>query len=72
MLNVKKGNGMRFLKFLKDYYRDLTPAEVIQRELAQAHLDRLDAEGAVEYAQAVLDLNIGRIERLNTRMEEYK
>jgi len=63
---------MRFLKFLKDYYRNLTPTEVIARELAQAHLDRLEAEGAVEYAQAVLDLNIGRIERLNTRMEEYK
>ena len=72
MLNVRKGNGMRFLKFLKDYWRDLTPAEVIQRELAQAHLDRLEAEGAVEYAQAVLDMNMTRIERLNTRMEEYK
>lgn len=72
MLNVRKGNGMRFLKFLKDYWRDLTPAEVIQRELAQAHLDRLEAEGAVEYAQSVLDLNMTRIERLNTRMEEYK
>jgi hypothetical protein len=63
---------MQFLKFLKDYWRDLTPVEVIARELAQAHLDRLEAEGAVEYAQAVLDLNLSRIERLNTRMEEYK
>jgi len=69
---VRKGNGIRFLKFLKDYYKDLTPAEVITRELAQAHLDRLESEGAVEYAQAVLDLNMGRIERLNKRMEEYK
>jgi hypothetical protein len=63
---------MRFLKFLKEYWRDLTPAEVIQRELAQAHLDRLEAEVAVEYAQAVLDLNLNRIERLNTRLGEYK
>ena len=63
---------MRFLKFLKDYYRELKPAEVIQRELSQAHLDRLEAENAVEYAQAVLDLNLGRIERLNTRLKEYK
>ena len=63
---------MRFLKFMKDYYRDLTPAEVIERELKQAHLDRLEAEGAVEYAQAVLDLNLNRIERLNTRLKEYK
>ena len=63
---------MKFLKFLKDYYRELTPAEVIQRELAQAHLDRLEAESACEYAQAVLDLNMTRIERLNNRLGEYK
>lgn len=63
---------MKILKFLKDYYRDLTPTEVITKELAQAHLDRLEAEGAVEYAQAVLDLNMTRIERLNTRLGEYK
>jgi hypothetical protein len=63
---------MKFIKFLKDYYRDLTPTEVITRELVQAHLDRLEAEGAVEYAQAVLDMNMTRIERLNTRLGEYK
>jgi hypothetical protein len=63
---------MRFLKFLKNCYRELTPAEVIQRELAQAHLDRLEAENAVEYASAVLDLNLARIDRLNMRMGEYK
>jgi hypothetical protein len=63
---------MKFIKFLKNYYRDLTPAEVIQRELACAHLDRLEAEAACEYAQAVLDMNMTRIERLNTRLGEYK
>jgi hypothetical protein len=63
---------MKMIKFLKDYYRELTPAEVITKELAQAHLDRLEAEGAVEYAQAVLDLNMTRIERLNNRLGEYK
>jgi hypothetical protein len=63
---------MQFFKFLKNYYKELTPIEVIQRELAQAHLDRLEAEGAVEYAQAVLDLNMTRIERLNNRLGEYK
>lgn len=63
---------MKFFKFLKDYWRELTPAEVIAKELAQAHLDRLEAENAVEYAQAVLDLNLARIDRLNMRMGEYK
>ena len=63
---------MKFIKFLKDYYRDLTPTEVIQRELKQAHLDRLEAESASEYAKACHDLSLVRIERLNKRMEEYK
>jgi len=63
---------MRFFKFIKDYYRDLTPAEVIQRELAQAHLEMLNAETAVEYAQSIVDYNVTRIKRLNERIEEYK
>ena len=63
---------MRFFKFIKDCYRDLTPVDVIQRELAQAHLDRLEAESACEYAKACHDLSIGKIERLNKRLEEYK
>ena len=60
---------MKFLKFFKDYWRDMTPLEVVTRELAQAHLDRLEAEGAVEYATAVLEYNEKRIERLNTRLK---
>jgi hypothetical protein len=63
---------MKFLKFLKGYYRDLTPAEVIARELAQAHLDRLEAETEGEHAKACHDLSMARIERLTTRLGEYK
>ena len=63
---------MNFFKFLKQYWRDMTPLEVVTRELAHAHLERLDAEGAVEYAQAVLEYNEKRIERLNLRIKEYK
>jgi len=63
---------MRFFKLFKDYWRELMPREVIQRELAQAHLDRLEAEGAAEYAGAVLAYNEKRIERLNERLKEYQ
>jgi hypothetical protein len=63
---------MKFLKAFKDFWRDVTPREVITRELSQAHLDRLEAEGAVEYATAVLEYNEKRITRLNERMKEYK
>ena len=63
---------MKFIDFLKHQLKDRTPLEVISRDLAQAHLDRLEAEGAVEYASAVLELNMARIERLNNRIKEYK
>ena len=63
---------MSFIEFLKRHMREPSPLEVISKELSQAHLDRLEAEGAVEYAQAVLELNMNRIERLNSRIKEYK
>ena len=63
---------MGFVEFLKRHMREPSPLEVISKELSQAHLDRLEAEGAVEYAQAVLELNMNRIERLNSRIKEYK
>jgi len=63
---------MKFLKFFKDYWRDLTPLEVITQSLAQAHLERLESENATEYAKACLQLSLARIERLNERIKEYK
>ena len=63
---------MKFIRLFTNYWRDLTPREVILRELAQAHLDRLEAEGATEYATAVLAYKEKRIERLNERLKEYK
>jgi len=54
------------------HVRQALEREVITRELAQAHLDRLEAEGAVEYATAVMEYNEKRIARLNERMKEYK
>jgi len=63
---------MRFFDFLKNQLKEPTPLEVISKELAQAHLDRLEAENAVEYSSAVLSLNIVRIERLNQLIKEYK
>jgi hypothetical protein len=57
---------------LKNQLKEPTPLEVISKELAQAHLDRLEAEGAVEYSHAVLELNMNRIDRLNQRIKEYK
>ena len=63
---------MKFIRLFRDYWRDMTPLEVITHSLAQAHLERLESENATEYAEACLKLSLARIERLNERMKEYK
>ena len=60
------------MEMLKDPFKKPSPLEVIARELAHAHLEKLEAETAVEYAQSIVDYNVNRIERLNKRVEEYK
>ena len=63
---------VRFMELLKEPFKRPTPLELIAEELADAHMEKLSAETAVEYAQSVVDYNVNRIERLNKRMEEYK
>ena len=63
---------VRFMELMKDPFKRPTPLEMIAEELADAHMEKLSAETAVEYAQSVVDYNVTRIERLNKRMEEYK
>jgi len=60
------------MEMLREPFKKPSPLEVIARELAHAHLEKLEAETAVEYAQSIVDYNINRIKRLNERMEEYK
>ena len=63
---------VRFMELMKEPFKKPTPLEMIAAELADAHLEKLNAETAVEYAQSIVDYNKTRIERLNKRMEEYK
>jgi hypothetical protein len=60
------------MEMLKEPFKKPSPLEVIATELAHAHLEKLEAETAVEYAQSVVDYNVNRIKRLNERVEEYK
>ena len=62
----------KLIALLREPFRKPSPLEVIATELAHAHLEKLEAETAVEYAQSVVDYNVARITRLNERMEEYK
>ena len=60
------------MELLREPFKKPSPLEVIASELADAHLRKLEAETAVEYAQSIVDYNVTRIERLNTRLGEYK
>lgn len=62
----------KLLALMREPFRKPSPLEVIATELAHAHLEKLEAETAVEYAQSVVDYNVNRIARLNARVEEYK
>jgi hypothetical protein len=57
---------------MKEPFKRPTPLEMIAAELSDAHLQKLEAETACEYAQSIVDYNINRIKRLNERVEEYK
>jgi len=63
---------MKLLDLIKEPFKKPTPLEMIAAELADAHLEKLNAETAVEYAQSIVDYNTTRIARLNARLEEYK
>jgi hypothetical protein len=60
------------MELMKEPFKKPTPLEMIAAELSDAHLEKLIAETAVEYAQSIVDYNMTRITRLNSRLEEYK
>jgi len=63
---------VNMMDLLREPFKKPSPLEMIATELAHAHLEKLEAETAVEYAQSIVDYNVNRIERLNKRVEEYK
>jgi hypothetical protein len=60
------------IKYVKDILRAKTIAEVIHAELQDAHLRKLEAETAAEYANAAIQYNQERIKRLEARLTEHK
>jgi len=42
------------INYLKERFRQRTPLEMITNELAAAHLAKLEAESAVDYAKSVV------------------
>jgi hypothetical protein len=60
------------IQYIKDILRSKTISEVIQAELQDAHLRKLEAETAAEYANAAMQYNEERIKRLEARLAEHK
>ena len=59
------------VKYIKDILRSKTISEVIYAELQEAHLRKLEAETAAEYANAAIQYNEQRIARLLARLTEH-
>ena len=58
-------------KFVKELLKPKTINEIIAKELREAHLKKLEAESAVEYAQSIVQYNQDRIKRLEQRLTEH-
>ena len=60
------------IKYVKDLLRPKTPLEMVQKELTEAQLAKLQAETSVEYSQAIVNYNEQRIFRLYKRTTELQ
>ena len=59
------------IAYLKERYRQPTPLEMVTKELALAHLAKLEAETAVDYAESVVAYNDARIKRLEAHLAQH-
>jgi hypothetical protein len=59
------------IKYIKDVLRPKTISEVIQVELQEARLRKLEAETAAEFAHAAMQYNEERIARLEKRLAQH-
>lgn len=60
------------IKYVKDLLRAKTPLEMVQKELIEAQLAKLQAETSVEYSQSIVNYNEQRISRLYKRIAELQ
>ena len=63
--------GESTLKYIKDLLKPRTIREIIAKEIKEAHLRKLEAESATEYARSLAVYNEQRIARLQKRLTEH-
>jgi hypothetical protein len=59
-----------FINFMRDMLRPRTLAEIINKELREAYLSKMQAEQSLEYANSIVEYNRQRIRRLEERLKE--
>jgi hypothetical protein len=57
--------------YFKELFKPKSIYEIINQELREAHLRKLEAESGVEYAKSVVSYNEQRIARLQKRLTEH-
>jgi DNA-directed RNA polymerase subunit F len=70
--NKHGGNQMTgreiMINFIRDILRPKTLREILNKEMREAYLSKLEAEKALEYATSVVEYNRNRIRRLEERL----
>lgn len=61
-----------FVNFIRDVLRPRTLEEIINKEMREAYLSKMEAEKALEYATSVVEYNSQRIHRLQERLNELE
>jgi hypothetical protein len=59
------------IEYLKSLFRRPTPMEMITRELAIAHLAKLEGETGMDFAKSVVDYNNAKIKRLEAHIATH-
>jgi hypothetical protein len=58
------------VNFIRDVLRPRTLKEIIDKEMREAYLSKLQAEQSLEYATSVVEYNRQRIRRLEEKLKE--
>ena len=61
-----------FVNFMRDVLRPRTLTEIINKELREAYISKMQAEQSLEYATSVVEYNRQRIRRLEERLRELR
>ena len=60
------------LKYIKELMKPKPIIEIIEKEMREAIIKKLEAESAVEYAASIVTYNVERIGRLQRRLKEHE